>query len=62
VGAEIVLSVADDATPERDLIELPAEQAPTRIADALLKQLSGVMSTTHEHGTVVTVTMPHSGR
>jgi two-component sensor histidine kinase len=61
-GAEIILVVADDAPPEPDLLEMPGQQAPTRIVDALLKQLSGVMTTAHGNGTTVTVTLPHSSR
>jgi len=55
----ITLAVSDDAPREPELLELPQDEPLSRIVHALLKQLSGEFSLTHEHGTTVTVTMPH---
>jgi two-component sensor histidine kinase len=55
----VTFAVSDDALREPELLELPEDEPLSRIVHALLKQLSGEFSLTHEHGTNVTVTVPH---
>jgi two-component sensor histidine kinase len=55
----VTLAVSDDAPREPELLELPEEEPLSRIVHALLKQLSGEFSLTHQHGTTVIATVPH---